>query len=90
MIPIGVATAFAGYTLGLWGFCLVRGYDVSFVQLFKGRWPAGTGGTGSPAVVKPFPGMPVPKSGKCPPGYLPVNGKCDQVLQLWACSFSRG
>jgi len=36
---IGVGLAWAGYTLGIWGFCLVRGYNVSFMQLFKGTWP---------------------------------------------------
>ena len=39
MIAIGLGLAWAGYTVGIWGYCLVRGYDVTFMQLFKGTWP---------------------------------------------------
>jgi hypothetical protein len=42
MVPIGLALAWAGYTVGIWGYCLVRGYDVTFVQCFKTTWPGGT------------------------------------------------
>lgn len=42
MVPIGVAMVWGAYTVGLWGYCLVRGYDVTFMQLFKGQWPAGS------------------------------------------------
>lgn len=38
---------FAGYALGMWGYCLVRGYDVSFLNVFATRWPGG-GATPSP------------------------------------------
>ncbi len=41
MIPIGVAVAWAGYTVGIWGYCLVRGYDVPFTGLFRSVWPSG-------------------------------------------------
>lgn len=40
MIPIGVGITFAAYTVGIWGYCLVRGYNVKFTQLFKATWPA--------------------------------------------------
>jgi hypothetical protein len=39
MIAIGVGTLWAGYTIGLWGYCLVRGYDVPFTAMFKSQWP---------------------------------------------------
>ena len=45
MIVVGMALAWAGYTVGFYGFCLVKGYDVSFVQLvspkgwYSGPWP---------------------------------------------------
>ena len=42
MVPIGLALSWAGYTVGIWGYCLIRGYDVTFVQCFKGTWPGGT------------------------------------------------
>lgn len=56
MIPIGVGITFAAYTVGIWGYCLVRGYNVKFTQLFASAWPgtqkastantAGASGTG--------------------------------------------
>lgn len=39
MIPIGLGMVWAGYTIGIWGYCLVRGYDVPFMKLFSGTWP---------------------------------------------------
>lgn len=39
MIPIGVGITFAAYTVGIWGYCLVRGYNVKFTQLFATTWP---------------------------------------------------
>ena len=32
----------AGYTVGIWGYCLVRGYNVPFTMLFKTTWPGVT------------------------------------------------
>lgn len=42
MVPIGMAMVFAGYTVGIWGYCLVRGYNVTFTQLFATTWPGVT------------------------------------------------
>lgn len=39
MVAIGVALAWAGYTVGLWGYCLVKSYDVTFTELFANTWP---------------------------------------------------
>lgn len=39
MIPVGVGVVFLAYTTGIWGYCLVRGYNVQFRQLFGARWP---------------------------------------------------
>jgi hypothetical protein len=55
VIALGMGMLFGAYAVGLWGYCLVRGYDVPFSALFAGRWPgaakpakpaapAGTGG----------------------------------------------
>lgn len=41
MIPIGVGVVWLAYTTGIWGYCLVRGYNVKFTQLFGATWPAG-------------------------------------------------
>ena len=29
---------FAGYAIGIWGYCLVNGYDVTFGSLFGTQW----------------------------------------------------
>jgi hypothetical protein len=48
MIPIGMAVVFLAYTGGIWGFCLVRGYDVTLPDLFNGQaWPGTGKGTAS-------------------------------------------
>jgi hypothetical protein len=39
MTPIGMGLAFAAYTLGLWGYCLCKSYDVPFSALFAPTWP---------------------------------------------------
>jgi len=41
VIVIGFAMAWAGYTIGIWGYCLVQGYDVTLPALFKTTWPGG-------------------------------------------------
>ena len=42
MIPIGVFMAWGGYTIAMWGYCLVRGYNVTFLSMFKTTWPGVT------------------------------------------------
>lgn len=39
MVAIGMALVFAGYAVGIWGYTLVRGYDVSFGNVFAMAWP---------------------------------------------------
>jgi hypothetical protein len=45
MPAIGMGLAWIGYTVGLWGYCLVKGYDVTIVQLANPvkpyAWPKG-------------------------------------------------
>lgn len=36
---IAIGIIFAAYTIGLWGYCLVRGYDVPMKSLFASTWP---------------------------------------------------
>ena len=38
MTPVGMILTFGAYTLGLWGYCLCRSYDVTFGDLFKPTW----------------------------------------------------
>jgi hypothetical protein len=39
MTAIGVGVAFLGYAAGVWGYCLIRGYNVTGPQLFRLVWP---------------------------------------------------
>jgi hypothetical protein len=39
VIPVGLGLCWAGYTLGIWGYCLLQGYNVTFAQLFGATWP---------------------------------------------------
>lgn len=39
MVAIAIGLLWAGYTGGLWGYCLLRGYDVTFQQLLSRTWP---------------------------------------------------
>lgn len=48
MIPIGVGIVFAAYATGIWGYCLVRGYNVKFTQLFAATWPGSQSNSASP------------------------------------------
>jgi hypothetical protein len=40
MVAIGIGLVFVGYTVGLYGYILLRGYDITFSQLFSlNTWP---------------------------------------------------
>jgi hypothetical protein len=49
MTAIGMGLAFGAYTLGLWGYCLVRGYDVPFGAMFAQTWPGTQSAEQAPA-----------------------------------------
>ena len=38
MVAIGMALVWGGYTIGIWGYCLVNGYNVTFQSLFGTTW----------------------------------------------------
>jgi hypothetical protein len=59
MVIIGMVGVWAAYTVGIWGYCLVKGYDVTFPSLFKTTW---TSAAQSPASAT-TPGGPVPDPG---------------------------
>jgi hypothetical protein len=56
MVAIGLALAWGSYTVGIWGYCLVRGYDVGFTQLFGAAWPVSFGGGTIPGTPSPVTG----------------------------------
>lgn len=39
MIPVGMILVYAGYVGGLYGFCLITGKNMSFMDLFSSTWP---------------------------------------------------
>lgn len=45
MPAVGMGIAWFGYGLGLWGFCMVKGYNVTLAQLlnpvspYRATWP---------------------------------------------------
>lgn len=45
MIAIVMLAAWSDYLVGLWGYCLLRGYDVTIAELanplhpYAGKWP---------------------------------------------------
>lgn len=39
MAGIGIALLFVAYSAGLYGYCLLRGYNVTPKQLFSTVWP---------------------------------------------------
>ena len=51
MTAIGLGLAWAGYTVFMWGYCLVRDYNVTGADLYKASWPGATAdGTGQGTV----------------------------------------
>lgn len=43
MTGIGIGLIVAFYSVGLYGYCLVKGYDISYTDLWrptKPKWPA--------------------------------------------------
>ena len=69
MIPIGLGLAWAGYTVFMWGYCLVRDYNVTVADLFKASWPgAGAVATGRGTVSSAV--VPTPTGQPTVPGQL--------------------
>jgi hypothetical protein len=56
MVAIGMALIWGGYYLGLWGYCLVNGYDVTFTSLAGTKWTSAP--QSGPAQQLPLPANP--------------------------------
>lgn len=39
MLALGMGLLFVGYTVSLYGYILIKGYDISFAQMFGSNWP---------------------------------------------------
>jgi hypothetical protein len=44
MVAIGMVLIWGGYTIGIWGYCLVNGYDVTFQSLLGTAWTSAAQG----------------------------------------------
>lgn len=51
MIALGLGTVWAGYYLLMYGYCLVRGYNVTFGALMHSTWPGGSPAAAAPAAA---------------------------------------
>lgn len=61
MLAVGFLIMWGGYSVSLWGWCLLRGYDVTLGQLMSPTHPygSGKGQKWPPPLIKPdviFPG----------------------------------
>ena len=39
VIALGMVAVWGGYAITMLGYCWVRGYDVSFTDVFRPQWP---------------------------------------------------
>jgi hypothetical protein len=40
MVALGIGLVFVGYSIGLYGYILLRGYNIAFTQMFSfSTWP---------------------------------------------------
>jgi hypothetical protein len=56
VVAIGMAALFGAYTLGIWGYCRVNGYDVTFTSLFGTTWTSAA--QAAPSSPLPLPADP--------------------------------
>lgn len=56
MVAIGMALVWGGYTIGIWGYCLVNGYDVTFTSLFRTGWASAAQAAPAPVLPPASPG----------------------------------
>jgi hypothetical protein len=49
MLAIGFGLGLVGYAGVMWGYCLLRDYNVSFTGLFRAAWPGAVAGKGTPS-----------------------------------------
>lgn len=79
MLPVGMLLVWAGYSVSLWGWCLIRGYDVTLGQLMSPTHPygAGKGQTWPPPLMSAdviFPGRNTGASAAPAPSAAPGPG----------------
>jgi len=95
MLPVGMLIAWAGYSVSLWGWCLLRGYDVTLGQLMSPLHPYGSnkGETWPPKLIGPdviwpggrsAPAPAAPGSSSAPPSQSQVGtGTTGSPVKPW-------
>lgn len=61
MAAIGIGLVWIGYTVGLYGYCLLRGYNITPKDLLTQNWPPGSKAgakTGGEVPQGEFPNVP--------------------------------
>ena len=49
MVALGLGTVWAGYYLFMYGYCLIRGYNIGFTNLIHPAWPGKAATTTGPS-----------------------------------------
>lgn len=47
MVGLVVVLGWVAYTGGLWGYCLIKGYDITWTQMLSSTWPPNTSSNNS-------------------------------------------
>lgn len=64
MAALAIGIVWIGYATGFWGYCLIRGYNVTPKQMLSPSWPPGsTKGTPAPSTSNKAPGNPSQQGG---------------------------
>lgn len=58
MFALGIGVLYLGYSVTLYGYILIKGYDISFKQMFVGEWPPGAGSSAPTATPPTVGGTP--------------------------------
>lgn len=75
MFALGLGVLYIGYSVGLYGYCVIRGYDISFVEMFVGPWPPTVGASTAPQfkAVNPLGSSVLTGPGITSPDQTPAN-----------------
>jgi hypothetical protein len=74
MLPVGMLLTWAGYSVSLWGWCLIRGYNVTLGQLMSPAHPygSGKGEAWPPPLMSPNQIFPGKNTGESAPAATPA------------------
>lgn len=73
MFALGMGVLFIGYSVGLYGYCVIRGYDVAFLEMFVGPWPPTAAASAGFTTANPLSTSPLSGPGITTPDQTPAN-----------------